>query len=98
MINVCRVIRCPYFGEQGHSYGCQRYAFSGGCHLKIIAPLQDNEYIVYTDNEELVNSLKVENDRFFLEDEKYSDDLRFQSENPDLFSERSFKVKEIKPN
>ncbi|BAB78122.1 hypothetical protein ACN23B_27120 (plasmid) [Anabaena sp. FACHB-709] len=98
MINVCQKILCPYFGEKGHNYGCQRYALSSGCHLKLITPLQDNEYVLYTDDEELLASFKVENDRFFQEDPKYAEDLEFQRENPELFAERSFKVREIQTN
>ncbi|BAT56586.1 unknown protein (plasmid) [Nostoc sp. NIES-3756] len=98
MINVCQKILCPYFGQQGHNYGCQRYAISSGCHLQLISQLQDNEYALYTDDESLIALLKVENDRFFKEDPKYADDLEFQKENPELFAERSFKVREIQTN
>lgn len=98
MINICQKIICPYFSEEGHNYGCQRYAFSSGCHLKSITSLQDNEYALYTDDESLIPLLKVENNRFFQDDSKYTEDLEFQKENPDFFTERSFKVREIQAN
>ncbi|MBD2468799.1 hypothetical protein [Nostoc sp. FACHB-145] len=95
MINICQKILCPYFGEKGHNYGCQRYSRSGECHLQSITQIQENEYALYTNDEAILTSLKIENDRFFLEDTKYAEDLEFQQEYPECFNERSFKVKEI---
>ena len=42
MINVCKEINCPYYGENP-SYGCKKYTISNHCHL-----LWDTEY--YKDN------------------------------------------------
>lgn len=96
MINICKSIKCPYFGE-GKYYGCQRYVFSCGCHLRMIKEFVSTEYILCVDESEPVNiqALEAENNRFFLEDPKYKSDLDFQKTHSDWFGDKSFKVSEI---
>lgn len=96
VINICKSVSCPFYGEGKH-YGCQQYVFSCGCHLRCIQKFQSTEYILFIQNFEIIDlkALKSENDRFFLEDSTYKDTLEFQDSHPDWFEPDSFVVKKI---
>lgn len=96
-INICQLIQCPYFNEKSQNYGCQRYGISCQCHLKKARALTSTQYALYASQGDEINvpSIKEENNKFFLNDNKYINDLYFQAENPDFFREKDFKVKEI---
>lgn len=90
---VCLQIKCPYFCDDCKtSYGCQAYPNSCGCHLKAIYGFESNEYALFASSQIDVTALKAENNRFFKEDPKYADDVKFQQDFPELFEEGRFKV------
>jgi hypothetical protein len=87
-MNICQAIQCPYSHEKN---GCQRWSRSNFCHLKRShQDWESNEYWLYTKetwSNEFRQLVKNENEAFFREDPTYQNDLEFQKEFPELFSE-----------
>ena len=102
-MNICQKIQCPYFSNNHRrSYGCQRYQFSRCCHLAVAKPHVDldwSEYYLSVGDASITNSellqWQSENNRFFLEDPKYSEQTQFFKENAD-WAEGTFVPGEIK--
>lgn len=96
-ICICKEIQCPYFNER--LYQCERYGGSNGCHLKFAHPEFDgqNEYALYLEGDIKVDikGLMLQNNRFFLEDTKYQDDLDFFEKNADWLTPRDFQPKPL---
>jgi hypothetical protein len=91
-ICICKEIKCPYFCELANGFGCRRYNVSGHCHLIEETNLRNNQYALYTSDRSCIEYLKQKNNTFFSLDEKYRDDLKFQQENADWFTEKDFKL------
>jgi len=102
MKSICEQIYCPWFSKStDRSYGCQRWGSAAFCHLNQSHPgvLGDNEYALYPSkmengklktwaiSEEDIAKLQAENNRFCLEDPKYSEDRQFAIDHPDWFED-----------
>ena len=102
-MNICQKIQCPYFSDNHRrSYGCQRYPYSKVCHLadgKPHADLTWSEYYLAVPDGSLSEAellqWQKENNRFFLEDPKYTDEVKFFNENSD-WADGGFVPGEIK--
>jgi hypothetical protein len=59
--------------------------------------MESNQYALYSAESTASDYvyLKVENDSFFSADERYKEDIEFQSENEDWYPAGQFKVRNI---
>ena len=102
-MNICQKIQCPYFSDDHRkSYGCRRYLYSRSCHLAIGKPhvnLTWSEYYLSVGDASVSDAELLqwqrENNRFFQEDPRYTEDIQFFEENPD-WAEGTFVPGKIK--
>ncbi len=95
--SICQQIECPYFGN--HNSKCHYYINSSECHLLSVIPnlIADckEDVLISKSSENNIQGIKNENRHFFIENGKYSYDLKFQQDYPDIFEYATFVVKEV---
>ena len=100
-INVCEQIKCPcaYRTSLRASSGCSKYSSASQCHLLRDRPALRKEvtpYFINSDPDSVnIAELKIENDKFFLDDPQNKEWLEIQVECGDRilyapFSEETF--------
>lgn len=81
---ICKEIQCPYFNEKSNGFGCQMYNVASICHLVRQFEIENKtQYGLYAKDEDDLDLLRIANKAFFLNNEKYQDDLKFVTKNAD---------------